>query len=56
MNNLKKIYIAYLLPSLVQVMIAAIIAGILDSKGIELGYTSPVGLFHDIPEIMLILS
>ena len=40
----KKIYTAYLLPSLVQVMIAAIIAVILNYKGIELGYTAPVGL------------
>lgn len=40
----KKIYTAYLLPSLIQVMIAAIIAVILNYKGIELGYTAPVGL------------
>ena len=40
----KKIYSAYLIPSLVLVLIVAIIAVMLDSIGIELGYTSPVGL------------
>ena len=44
MHTDKKIYTAYLIPSLIQVLIVAIIAVILYYNGIELGYTSPVGL------------
>ncbi len=40
----KKIFSAYLIPSLVLALIVAIVAVMLDSIGIELGYTSPVGL------------
>ncbi|PWT27967.1 hypothetical protein [Butyrivibrio fibrisolvens] len=40
----KKIYTAFLIPSLVQALIVAIIAVILNAVDALIGYTSPIGL------------
>lgn len=40
----KKIYTAFLIPSLVQALIVAIIAVILNAVDVLIGYTSPIGL------------